>query len=224
MRRHAAAGLTVVELLIAAVTAGIVLAIVAAFFVQHLHLTRQTQARHEVETKAKAVAELVAQDLQIAGSRVVFNNGVSNDVPMPCNAAGATKCVSSITGGTTALDDLRLFDATSLRQNEPCRRIDYRVTGAGVLQRSEIAETGMNCGAIATAPPNFGVGNLADHVLAFDIGFTCADETTVDDPGTCYAAGSFPRQATIRVQARSAAVADISADIALTTQTPNLRY
>ena len=223
MRTRASAGLTVVELLIAASTAMIVLAIVAAFFVQHTNLTRRTQARHEVETKTKAVAELVAQDLQIAGSRVVVNNGVSNDVSMPCTAAGATKCVSSPSGGAEPLDDLRLYYATSLRQDKPCRRVDYRVA-AGVLQRSELAETGTNCAAITAAADAYAIGQLADNVLEFNIRFTCADESTVDDPAACYAANSFPRQAIVRIQARSNAVPTITADIELSTQTPNLRY
>lgn len=215
-------GFSLVELLVAAAVAGIVLAVVVAFFVHNTNLTRRTQAQHEVETKVKSVAELVAQDLQLAGSRVVVNDGVSTTLSMPCSSSAATKCVDSVGGGGGTLDDLTLYYATSLRPTAPCRRVDYRVS-AGALQRSEVTATAFACPNLSAASPNFTSATLASNVDAFDLAFLCADESAVDDPADCYTAGTFPRRVTVAVTARSDLLSTVTASIELNASMPNLR-
>lgn len=222
-------GFTIVELLVAGTILTILLGALTAFFVQHAQITRRTQARNEIESIARTIAELVVQDLEIAGSTVIVNGGVSSAVDMFCSAALETKCIVEPSGSE---DKLTVFYATSLRPTTPCRRIDYRLTSTGTLQRAEQAESGVNCRQLENAVPDtntFNLSPIADNITSFEISYHCADDRVTTDPATCYAVNtatgeeSFPRQATVTVQGFSSAVDDISAGVTLTATMPNLK-
>ena len=208
-------GFTIVELLVAASIVGILLSVVSVFFSQQANVTRQTQASQEAAIKARMVAELLIQDLQVAGSSVVFNGGVSQTVQIGCSAGGATKCIDAPGGGAGIKDRVSMIYATSLRPEEPCRRVSYDFSGS-TWRRGEAA-----CGSNINHQP------LASNVLSLNIEYTCADKSlpTVPDPATCYTdRKSFPRQAKVTVEARADDVDTVKTKVELTTAMPNLRY
>ncbi len=209
-------GFTIVELLVAASIVGILLSIVAAFFSQQANLTRQTQARQEAEIKARMVAELLVQDLQVAGSSVIFNGSESKTVQIGCSAGSVKKCVNAPGGGAGTKDKVSMIYATSLRPDEPCRNVSYDFSG-NTWRRGEAA-----CGSNINHQP------LASNILSLDIKYTCAGDpdNSIDNPALCYNddGTDFPRQAVVTVEARADDVDTIEAEVELTTAMPNLRY
>jgi prepilin-type N-terminal cleavage/methylation domain-containing protein len=211
-------GFSLVELLVVVAILGIVLTLLTAFFVQQTRVSRQTQARNEVETKVRTVAELIVQDLQVAGSNVIFNAGTATDVPLGCSANAIDPCVRTV----GANRPLTLFYATSLRPAAPCRRVDYRLTAAQTLQRVEQGNT--SClGLDNPSDAAFNINPLATNILGVDIAYSCADESLESDPATCYANGSFPRQAIVTISGRADSDASIVTSVTLATALPNLR-
>lgn len=204
---------TVVELLVVAALLGIVLTIVTAYFIQQSQVSRRTQARNEAEINARMVAEIIVQDLQIAGSNVVVNGGVASDVQIGCSGSSANKCISTPGGGEGNQDQLKVTYATSLRSSDPCRKVAYSFSGL-TLRRSEVL-----CTTEVPAPQAF-----AENIQQLNIVYLCANETEVDDPADCYSANSFPRQATVTVTGRSGQFADVTAEVTLSTSMPNLRF
>lgn len=222
-------GFTIVELLVAGFIFILMLTVLGSFLSQHLTITRRTQAKHELETNLRTIAEVMVQDLEVAGASVVVNNGVSSQVDMFCAAALATKCISDPAG---ANDKLTVFYATSLRPTEPCRRIDYRLTNNSTLERLERSATGVNCKtleALTLDTTAFNLNPLADDITALTISYYCADERTSTDPAVCYSVNvatgveSFPRQATITVQGKSNPKDNITSEVTLTATMPNLK-
>lgn len=222
-------GLTVVELLIAMALVGIVFTLVTAFFVQQTRTSSQVQARNEVEVKVRMAAELIAQDLQMAGSFIVVTNNqaryVDRLLSMCSPLADSTRhCIGA------DIDDsgnsiLTMFYATSLRDggavgegmdDGACRRVDYEVRNS-VLRRSEVV-------CREDQGPSF--QPLANNIVDLVVDFVCADDAgaTVDDPTDCYGAGNYPQQANIAVTGRSDNVReDIELTVSLQTSMPNLR-
>jgi type II secretory pathway component PulJ len=214
-------GLSVVELLVVAALLGVVLTILVNFFVQQSQVTRRTQARNEVEVNVRTAAEIIIQDLQVAGSRVIFNGGVANDVQLGCTGSSCLKKIA-------ADRFLTVYYATSLQPSAPCRRVDYKLTSTQILQRVE--QGGTACGGLGDPTTStFNLNPLAQNVTAISIVYQCADDALNTpnppaDPAACYAGNSFPRQATVNVRGRSTAFADVSAGVTLTTSIPNAKF
>ena len=170
-------GFTVIEVLITGLILVVVLGIVSTFLVQQMQLNRTTQARNEVQDKVRQVAEVVAQDLHMAGaSRYVDEDGDSSAgvILESCNFQ-AVLCLSGDDGGL--LDTLEVAYVTSLRDaGISCRNVSYKVED-GVLLRSDRL-----CDPLGPTPPNrsHDYQPFADNILAFDIQYVCSNGATVD--------------------------------------------
>lgn len=183
--RRSQAGLTLVELLVAATLLVILLGLVALYFGQQANLSRDTQARSQVQDAARAAMQLVTNDLLSAGS----NQYVISGAPVTKVAlAGAVP-----TGTDGGLDDTVTMEyVSSLRGSlgTACRHVVYQVN-AGSLERSDVA-----CGGTDS------FSNLADHVLAFDLVYVCSDASTADEPSEC-PANTYVRSVRVAVMLRS---------------------
>jgi prepilin-type N-terminal cleavage/methylation domain-containing protein len=204
-------GFTLVELLIVTAMLGTILSLLVSFFVKQAQLTHTVQARNEVQSKIRGAAEALAQDLQMAGSSVVFTgNGVVS--PSTCSATGAPKCLSTPSGSSAFL---RVYYATSLRASDPCRRVEWSLAADKVLRRSDVA-----CDKSSSFQP------YANDLEAVTLDFVCADRSAASDPEACYDRGSFPQQATVTVVGRSerkVAGSRLQHEQRLTVTMPNLK-
>lgn len=204
-------GITIIELLVAGAVLTLLLGFVAFYFSSQATVSRRTQARSDANIKSRTIAELIVQDLQVAGSTVHFNGAeVASDVTLPCTVL----CVTS--SASTDQDELTMHYVTSTKPlAASCRTVSYTFVGDS-LYRSDVA-----CGA--AADPQL----LAHEVTVLDVHFLCANDpgSAVDDPATCYAApnDSFPRQATVAVTAVSDNLDDTVSEINLTSAILNLR-
>jgi type II secretory pathway component PulJ len=213
-------GLTIVELLVVAAILGILLLMLTTFFTQQTRLSAATQARNEVEIKTRTAAEIMIQDLQVAGSRIVFDGtNVSYISILNPNTAGYlcsplrgsnNPCVKIGQGSSF----LTIYYATSLL-TPPCRQVDYRLVG-DTLQRSDVA-----CGQVVSYQP------FADGITDVALEFTCAKGGVEANPVDCYDnldPPDFPQQARVTISGRSANTREnLTTTVTLNTTMPNLR-
>lgn len=241
-RRHARrTGLSLVELLIAVAIVGIVLTVVAAFFVQQANLTRDTQARNELGIRLRGVAEAIAQDFQLAGSRAIVDAAARSAyvqaVDVACTGSSGVRdeCVvvtqdPDVVGGGFAatiyyVSSLMLGAAADARtaaaQQEACRRIDYLLVDS-VVYRSDLRCSDPVPASLVTFEFEF-----ANGIRNIIVDFVCDDATTVGPSAdVCYglAGGeNFVREGRVRVigaSPRSAALVD---EVSLAAGMPNMR-
>jgi prepilin-type N-terminal cleavage/methylation domain-containing protein len=230
MKRKRTAGLTMVELLVVMAIVSVLMGVLTVFFRQQTQVTQQVQARNEVRTNLRSVAEIMVQDLQIAGSRAVFNGAkveylepvsasyfVDEEVAVPpaeqCNAQTRNGCIRFGLDGA----DVSIYYGTSLRGASPCRRVDYLLRGDGLLLRRDVA-----CNDTTTTFEGF---EFAGNIDALNLTFICHDpDNEVGDIASCYNAGTYPRQATVTLQGRSERSRETAeSTITLATNLPNLR-
>jgi prepilin-type N-terminal cleavage/methylation domain-containing protein len=216
-------GVTVVELLIVMAILGIIMSVLAAYFVQQTRLTSGTQARNEVEIKVRTVAEIIAQDLQMAGSRIVY---IGDTVHNVTELATGGHCTSTAENDDPCvrIDEgslLTIYYASSLRSvSDACRKVRYSFgtgSNAHVLNRAD------NRCAVSFSPQP-----LASNITDVEINFECANGVALDagvDPLQCYTVhGSFPIQGTVTVTGRSDNPReDIEVSVTLSATMPNLR-
>lgn len=185
--RRTSAGLTLVELLVAAALMVIVLGIVGVFFARQAGITKTTQTQTSIQDTARAVMQLVTNDLLLAGANQYYPSSTST-----VSAVTLTGAIPSGTdGGLT--DDVTLEYVSSLRPTlaEACRHVEYQMSGS-TLERSDVT-----CGATAT----FSV--LAKHVLAFNLLYQCSDNSTAATPADC-PANTYLRAVNVGLMLRSA--------------------
>ncbi|GIW25588.1 PilW family protein [Meiothermus sp.] len=187
MRRR---GFTLVELLIAmGILAGI-LTLVAVYFGGQRDLTQRTQSRSEVQDRVRMVMQMVAQDLQMVGSRG-FLDSSGNLITTVSSGCSGVNCLSSTNAGVQ--DGLAVQYVTTLRgSNQACRAVRYAFSG-NTLQRSDVP-----CGSAAS------LVDLAPNILAMDIQYQCSDNTT-SDTASC-PQGSYPRSARVTVIGESMSI------------------
>lgn len=188
--RRSSEGLTLVELVVAASLLIVMLGIVGVYFARQAALTRDTQARNQVQDAARGVMQLVTNDLLLAGANqyVVTSSGVTTTTKV--------SIASPLTGTDGNLaDGVEVRYASSLQQSltDACRHVIYAMSG-GVLQRSDVT-----CGQTKN------LSDLAQHVLAFDLAYVCSDAPTdiVSDPASCVAAGAYVRSVEVGLMLRS---------------------
>lgn len=181
-------GFTLLELLVALSLLVVALGLLARSLIAQAAVARLTEARSEAQDKARLVMSLVAQDLELAGSRHLVREDLTTASPgngTPCPTA---PCLVATNGGIR--DGLAVSYATSLRaEADACRRVEYRFV-ALELQRSEVG-----CGQQSAH------ATVAAGVIGLDVVYLCGDGTTVHTlaPG-CPAA---PRSARVTVVAVS---------------------
>lgn len=225
--------MTVIELLIVVAIVGVVLSALTAYFAMQTRVSGNVQARNQLETTLRSVAEIVMQDLQLAGSRAVYN-GVSvtyldlRASPEPADPASAEwaawksqQCTSAHRDGCVEVGsgstDLTIYYATSLdRAGSACRRVDYLLDD-GTLFRREVA-----CDDVATPFDGFA---FADGIDEFSVSFICHDpDNRVDNIADCYTATTYPREASVTVGGHvTVRGSEMANSITLATSLPNLR-
>ncbi|WP_279165308.1 PilW family protein [Thermus scotoductus] len=181
-------GLTLVEVLVAMGLLVVLLGVAVRYFASTAELSRETQAKSELQDRVRMVMQVVSGDLQMAGARY-WNSGTQNRAfVLP-----AGKVLTGTNGG--AKDTLGLYYVTSLRaQGQACRRVAYGFQG-DTLRRSDVNATPTS-GSDCTEPPT-AFQPLADGILALDIRYLCSDGTQKDTPdcGT----GAYPRSTLVEV-------------------------
>lgn len=241
------AGITILELLIVLAIMSVIMGVLTAFFRQQTQLSSHIQARNEVQTKLRSVAEVIMQDLQMAGSRATFDGSkviylepvLAEDVEpddkdsaehkewreTQCNAQYRNGCVVVIESDAGnepgaeeyAVTEFSIYYATSLRDDENCRRIDYLLGDDATLMRRDVA-----CQDTDTEYEGFDFAGNIDEIELF---FICHDPETIEGSvSACYGDDTYPRQGTVRISGRSDNPReDIEATITLATSLPNLR-
>lgn len=200
--RNRTAGLTVVELIIAAGLIVVVIGLSAVFLARQTGLQRNTQARNEVQDNVRVAMQVVAQDLALVGNRLlVAADGTTQGLSFGCfnDATGSTSCLSLAPG--TSADTESVLHVRYLSSQFPaadaCRDVQYRVAG-GALQRSDLECPGD--ATVATAVWQ----DIVPNVLAFKMYVICSDGNRYDDfpPTACTSAG-YGRSAIFSVAASS---------------------
>ena len=184
--RRVNGGFTLVELLVAAALMVIILGIVAIFFARQAGLTRTTQSQTSIQDTARAVMQLVTNDLLSAGANQYYPSASSTVTPVTLSGAIPT----GSDGGLT--DDLALEYVSSIRPtlSSACRHVEYQMSGS-TLERSDVP-----CGTASS------LSTLATHVLAFDLVYQCSDGSTASTPANC-PANTYLRSVTVGLMLRS---------------------
>jgi len=190
--RSAQAGFTVVELLIAATIVVTVLAIVGAFLGQQTRLQRATQNRSELQDRVRVAMQLMTQDLALTGnSAVVANSGARLDITWPGCFDGAAGCLQVADAGQSM--KVRYL-SSQFPSGSECRDVSYRLTGSGVLQRSDVG-----CGEDEQFV------ELATDIVAFEVTVHCSNgnDLNVFPSAQCPPLSGYGRSATVELIGQS---------------------
>lgn len=186
------AGLTVVELLIAASIVIIVLAMVGVFLGQQAQVQRATQNRSELQDRVRVAMQLLTQDLALTGnSAVVANDGRKLDILWPGCFDGFDGCVELSDGGSR----LKVrYLSSHFPAGSECRDVSYRLTGEGVLERSDV-----DCGGAETFAP------LAENIVTFDVTVHCSNGIDLKEfpSAQCPPLSGYGRSATVEIVGQS---------------------
>jgi hypothetical protein len=210
---------------------GIILLVVAAFFGLQARVTRDTQARNELNVRTRAALEAIVQDVKMAGARAVVD-AAGRAVfrrHLDCDAADACLVVLESEGRIEGLrvEYISSLFLTGLVPTGPdpdvppnaCRRIQY------TLQDRTLYRSDVQCDAVDVAP-NFAT-ELAADITGITAGFACGpdgDGTLVATPATCFgAADGFVREVQLTLSAVSPRPQGFDLSLASATTTPNLR-
>lgn len=199
-RRRLEAGLSLVELLVVVAVVGVILASVAAFFTLQTRVARETQAQNELQVRMRAVAEAVAQDLQLAGARAMTDSAGSaravtavlancNSLPDGAQYACARVDVDEDSGDVTSAtfvyaSSLRVAPAETVASPDAlarvCRVIRYeRVTDETAADFGALYRSDERCldaaGALVPTPANL----FARDVVGLEVLFACGVERPV---------------------------------------------
>ena len=225
-------GVTLIEMLIAIAILGIMFGVIAAFMTQQTRAVALSQAINEAEVTARVIAEALAQDFQLAGSRAVrIGSRVNYDIITAggCDEDHRDTCVIPTTvasdGAITenaavgSINGYAIFYRTSLDEVDPnCRRVDVAFVD-GAVYRSDV-----ECSAgIDTI--DLEASLFATDVTNFGVRFVCSDESIVAgaDPRLCYTGTEYVRQAFINVVVESVGRVQAEGGMEFAALTPNLR-
>ena len=228
-RRFASSrGAGLIELLMALAIGSIVLGLAGAFFAQQSRVSRDTQARNEINIRARAVGEALLQDVRMAGARAVLGSDgrVVFRSALPCDAdpADVTSTNTCVTvagdGGVQRLETMyvsSLFlagDGTDTSQ--VCRRITYQLDGT-TLYRSDVECSGSG------DETSFATEFAAD-VQRIELQFVCNDASVVSDPQVCFATeDGFIRESQLSVRVGSPRDRDLALLFESATSMLNMR-
>lgn len=221
-------GFTLVELLVASVVLIVVLGIVAVFFAQQTRVARVANEHSDTQDRARLVAQLVTQDLSLAGGKRYILNDGSIDT-----AGSIAACPNTTVGGTTfpaclevstsnAADAFATLYVNSLRSvANACRSVAYRFSGNQLLRYDQAFSCSGSL-ALADTTSTTDFEPIADDILALDIQITCSNGNEIaqyPDQTDCPYGTSYPRSATITVIAASAHTIDGASSKAFTSVT-----
>lgn len=230
-------GITVAELLIVLAIGGIILATLTAFFQAQTRASASLQARNEVEGTLRSVGEVLMQDLQLAGSRAVYDGTAVTYIELrqseePDDPESeewalwkATQCSGAHRDGCVVLNegeaDLAIYYATSLDRGggDACRKVEYFLDDDGILYRKDVS-----CGDTSTGFDGFA---FASGITSIDLSFVCHDpapDEIVDNIAACYSGTTYPRQATFTISGASENRRNpATGEVTFATSLPNLR-
>jgi type II secretory pathway component PulJ len=223
-------GVGMIELLMALAIGGLVLGLAAAFFGLQTRVSRDTQARNELNVRARAVGEAIVQDVRMAGARAVVDSEgrVVFRSALPCDpdpvAGTQNECVTvRLTGVEDHVDRVEVYYVSSLfleagtGVGQVCRRVTYELV-VGTLYRSDV-----EC-ASAPAARNFATEFAAD-IRSLAVRFMCNDATlATPDPQACYTADDgFVREGQVTVDLASPRDPRLSIEFELATAMLNMR-
>jgi prepilin-type N-terminal cleavage/methylation domain-containing protein len=227
--RVSRSGVGLVELLVALAIGGIVLGVVAAFFGQQARVTRDTQARNEMNIRARAVVEAVVQDIRMAGARAAVDDAGRTAFrrALPCDSADT--CIR-VEGDASGISRLEVQYVSSLfLEGRPvdggvegivantCRRVAYDLQGS-TLFRSDV-----DCDAADDLDPGFAT-EFATDVESIQVSFICNEGTFSVDPSDCFSpAGGFVREGQVTATLNSRIAAQFDVTLRSATATPNMR-
>ncbi|KPD32200.1 PilW family protein [Thermus scotoductus] len=204
MRRK---GFTLIEVLVALAILVVILGLAIRYFTSTAELSRETQARSELQDRVRMVMQVVSGDLQMAGARY-WNQGTENiGFVLPAN--------SVLTGkNNDAKDSLTVSYVTSLRdRSQACRLVSYDFQGDTLL-RSDVNATPLSGRDCRTLAPSF--QPLADGIAALDILYLCSDGQRKNEPDDC-GSDTYPRSAIVEVVGYSLSPMKASGPLTLTT-------
>jgi hypothetical protein len=221
------AGVGLVELLIALAVGGIILGVAAAFYGQQARVTRETQARNDLNVRGRAVLEAVVQDVRMAGARAAVDDSGRTAFrrSLPCDADD--ECiVVDLAGGDVERLQVQYVSSLFLEGAAQggvdgvvpsvCRTVTYEFAG-GTLFRSDV-----ECGVAAL--PNGFATEFARDVERLELAFVCGDGGLEEDARDCFGEPlGFVREARVGVTVGSARVADLRLELSSATVTPNMR-
>jgi len=210
---------------------GFLLTLVWAYFAQQNRVTREVQARNELNIQVRALAESVSMDLQMAGARAVVDiDGKAAYVPAVVDddacSADFSGCVVVVPfEENDGVYELSIVYATSLRATNSCRRIVYHFDP----EEEVIYRADDPCEATTPTLDSFATRFLTG-VLNLNVTFVCTpaseDEDAIEaiDPADCFVDGyTAIRQAVVLVSGESRGRTNVSQSLELTTTMPNTR-
>ena len=187
------------------------LSLAGAFFGQQARVTRETQARNEINVRARAVGEAMLQDLRIAGARAVVDDAgwVVFRSALPCDpdplAGVPNECVTvRAAAGGVGVDRLEVYYVSSLfladdgiTTTNVCRRVTYELDGTTLFRSDVECESAPEARSFAT--------EFATDVTGFTVQFMCNDAgTPTTNPQSCYGSeGGFVRESQVAVDVAS---------------------
>ena len=205
-------GVGLIELLVALAIGGMVLGLAAAFFGQQARVSRDTQARNEINIRARAVGEAILQDLRMAGARAVVDSDgrvVFRSV-LPCDPdpenGSLNSCVTVRDGTDSATVDfaLEVYYVSSLfltgdgtETGQVCRRVTYELAGSTLFRSDTECANGVQARSFAT--------EFASDVSSITLSFVCNDAgAATANPQDCFGTGDgFVREGQVSVDVGS---------------------
>jgi hypothetical protein len=218
--------------------------VVAAFFAFQSRVARDTQARNELNVRARAVAEAIIQDLRLAGARAVVDTAgramfVFREEVVDADCRLDARCVEVEAledGASGAVRGMTVWYASSLFLTGPlgsgdtvppeaCRRVDYQLV-EGTLYRNDSPCALGEPGNIAVFDNEF-----ADSIASLVVHFVCGDDGVpnvdglVADAADCFGSSTAPyvREAQVEVTAVSDRRGELAEELSLSATLVNLR-
>jgi type II secretory pathway pseudopilin PulG len=180
-------GMTVIELLVATIVAGLVLALVFGFFSSSLQTLTGAQVRSEMERDVQLASRRMQEDIELAAKTLLHNTITDPNAPGGTWTAQTTSPAVMIME-SLALDSSRniIFDPLTLLSYK--NEVVYYVSG-GTLYRRMLANTSApGNSAVTSCPPALAAPACpADDAMLRDVtGFTLQHFTINDGAPAAY--------------------------------------
>lgn len=217
--RHSA-GFSLVEVIVAGMVLVVLLSLLAGFLAQQQDLSARTQARNEVQDKARVAMQIVVQDLQLSGAKYFVDGAgdIVDSVSLGTCSVVSSRATCFAADDDGLADDFGAVYVTTTRDTtltsgraEACRRVFYALEGTNLLR----ADSSTVCAAPETVDPESSDANtafdavaqnlLATNIEAFNIVYRCSNGVWVDSfpNASCPPGTSYLRSAVVSIYAAS---------------------